>query len=78
MKELLSTACKLLEQGEGFVLARVINRLGSAPRTAGAQMIILEDSSISGTIGGGRSRRGLLRPVGVYLTTREAESSLLT
>lgn len=53
MKELLNTACKLLEQGEGFVLARVINRLGSAPRTAGAQMIILEDGSISGTIGGG-------------------------
>ncbi len=42
-----------LEAGESLVLASIITRNGSAPRSAGAQMIIMADGSISGTIGGG-------------------------
>jgi xanthine dehydrogenase accessory factor len=42
-----------LEQGESFVLATIINQLGSAPRMAGAKMIVASDGSIVETIGGG-------------------------
>jgi xanthine dehydrogenase accessory factor len=42
-----------LEQGESFVLATIINQLGSAPRMAGAKMIIASDGGIVETIGGG-------------------------
>jgi xanthine dehydrogenase accessory factor len=39
--------------GRPAVLATVIARRGSAPRGIGAQMIVLADGSISGTVGGG-------------------------
>ncbi|MGB5983997.1 MAG: XdhC family aldehyde oxidoreductase maturation factor [Desulfobacterales bacterium] len=54
MKELLDEACAMLADGEGFVLAKVINRSGSAPRTAGARMLVALDGTIHGTIGGGQ------------------------
>ena len=37
-----------------LVLASIITQSGSAPRTAGARMLVMPDSSIKGTIGGGR------------------------
>jgi len=43
----------LLESGESFVLATVLTRMGSAPRSAGARMIVRSDKSIRGTVGGG-------------------------
>ncbi|MHC1727008.1 MAG: XdhC family aldehyde oxidoreductase maturation factor [Syntrophobacteraceae bacterium] len=43
----------LLAEGENFVLALVLTRTGSAPRSAGARMIIRTDGSIIGTVGGG-------------------------
>jgi len=44
---------RLLNSGESFVLATIISRTGSTPRTAGARMIIRRDGGIVGTIGGG-------------------------
>jgi xanthine dehydrogenase accessory factor len=44
---------ELLSNGESFVLATVVRRSGSAPRTIGARMVIRRDDSIIGTIGGG-------------------------
>ena len=44
---------ELLADGESFVLAVIVSRSGSAPRTAGARMAIRKDGSIVGTIGGG-------------------------
>ncbi len=44
----------LLSSGEDFVMATIFDKSGSAPRTAGAKMIMLADGSISGTIGGGK------------------------
>src|SRR5690606_836459 len=35
------------------VLATILTRNGSAPRTAGAQMLVYSDGTIDGTIGGG-------------------------
>ena len=43
-----------LEQGEFLALATIIDRSGSAPRPAGAQMLVTRDLSVIGTIGGGQ------------------------
>ena len=50
-KELLSA---LLEQnGQSKVLATIISKRGSAPRSVGTKMLIREDGSCAATIGGG-------------------------
>ncbi|MFW5855950.1 MAG: XdhC family protein [Bacillota bacterium] len=41
------------DRGDGLALATVIASHGSAPREAGAQMIVYPDGKISGTVGGG-------------------------
>ena len=53
MSTLLKTSCRLLEQGQSFVLATIINQLGSAPRMAGAKMIVASDGSIVAQDSGG-------------------------
>ncbi len=42
-----------LENGQDVVMATIVSQSGSTPRTAGSRMLILPDSSIVGTIGGG-------------------------
>lgn len=54
MKNIWNEMVKILSTGESFVVATIYAKSGSAPRTAGAKMIIREDESIFGTIGGGR------------------------
>ena len=50
-KELLSA---LMEQnGQSKVLATIISKRGSAPRSVGTKMLIREDGSCAATIGGG-------------------------
>ena len=44
---------KYLQEGKKIILARIIKQMGSIPRAAGTQCIVLEDGSIKGTIGGG-------------------------
>jgi len=41
------------KKNEPLVLATVIESLGSAPRAAGARMLIRQDGSLLGTVGGG-------------------------
>lgn len=53
MRELLDEAQALLARREAFVLATLVARRGSAPRAAGARMIVRRDGSIAGTVGGG-------------------------
>ncbi len=43
----------LLENGEAFVLAKIVTHDGSTPRTAGTMMVIRKNGQILGTIGGG-------------------------
>jgi len=50
---LLTQMCGLLEKGESFVLATILNHQGSTPRSSGARMLIREGGQIMGTIGGG-------------------------
>ena len=54
MKEFYKERLDLLKGGESFVLASIFDSQGSAPRTTGARMIIRKDSSIIGTVGGGK------------------------
>jgi xanthine dehydrogenase accessory factor len=53
MDDIFERIVQLLDQGEGFALATLCSRTGSAPRAAGARMLIRTDGSIVGTIGGG-------------------------
>jgi xanthine dehydrogenase accessory factor len=53
MKKLIQEACDILKSGEDLVLVTVCGKSGSAPRLAGARMIVRRDGRISGTIGGG-------------------------
>lgn len=54
MPELWREIFSLLAGGEGLVTATIFTKSGSAPRTAGAKMLVRADGSIMGTIGGGR------------------------
>jgi xanthine dehydrogenase accessory factor len=49
----IDAICAELEQGERVVLATVVAKSGSAPCLAGSKMIVREDGSSLGTIGGG-------------------------
>ena len=60
MKEITNTAIKLLEAGEGFVQATILESSGSTPRGAGSCMLILNDGSIRGTVGGGALEGGII------------------
>ncbi len=51
--EVFTAISDALDSGESVVLATVSQTLGSTPRRAGAKMVVREDGSFVGTIGGG-------------------------
>lgn len=53
MLEIYQELANITSKGERAVLATVISSHGSAPRRAGAKMLIKEDGTFIGTIGGG-------------------------
>ena len=53
MIQIINAMNDLVAAGEPFALATVIDRSGSAPRSAGAKMLVRQDGSIEGTVGGG-------------------------
>jgi xanthine dehydrogenase accessory factor len=61
---------RLLEQGESFAVATIFDKVGSAPRSAGAKMVVRADGSIFGTIGGGRLEADAMRLAGETLLAR--------
>lgn len=52
--ELYEEMVRLTRRGEAFVLATVTASSGSSPRKAGAKMLVRNDGSFLGTVGGGR------------------------
>lgn len=68
MKRLYQEILKLLTEGEKGVLATVIQQSGSAPRKGGAQMVIREDGSFVGSIGGGRLEADVLSAARTVMT----------
>jgi len=55
MLEIYQELVRLISKGERAVLATVISSRGSAPRKAGAKMLIKGDGTFIGTVGGGSS-----------------------
>ena len=53
MSELLSVINNSYKNNENFVIATALEKSGSTPRNQGAKMLIKQDLSIVGTIGGG-------------------------
>ena len=53
MKDFLLELSELKSQGKAFTLCIIVEVKGSTPRKEGAKMIVFDDGSISGTIGGG-------------------------
>lgn len=54
MSEQLSYYARdLIEQGEDFVVAKVVDTSGSAPRKKGAVLLMKKDGTTIGTVGGG-------------------------
>ena len=60
MKMIAQTACELLDKGEAFVFATIINHSGSTPRTSGSKMIVTAGGRGIGTIGGGLLEAGAM------------------
>lgn len=44
---------EFIRQGKHAVLATVVEAVGAVPRSAGAKMLVFEDGSSLGTVGGG-------------------------
>lgn len=61
----------LLEQGEGFVLASVIDTAGSTPRKSGAWMIMTQEGDFMGTVGGGKIEAVTQERCREHLETKE-------
>lgn len=56
--ELLIKACQAARKGQSYAFATVVDStLKGTPRKAGAKMVVLEDGSLFGTIGGGRNEK---------------------
>lgn len=53
MKTMIEIIGDMLNQKKALVVATILSKKGSAPRGAGTKMLIGEDASIVGTIGGG-------------------------
>lgn len=52
--ELYEEMVRLSRQGEPYILATVVANSGSSPRKAGAKMLVRNDGSFLGSVGGGR------------------------
>ncbi|MDL2217573.1 XdhC family protein [Christensenellaceae bacterium OttesenSCG-928-M15] len=76
MKTLFNTLYNTLQSGENAVLCSVIASSGSAPRGAGAKMIVYENGKTFGTIGGGAVEHVSTQlAVNVHKTGKSAEES---
>lgn len=53
MKEIFQEILRILKQGKPCVLCTVVHTKGSTPQKAGAKLLIREDGSSLGTLGGG-------------------------
>lgn len=53
MRTLLESLIGRLEQNESVVMGVIVRSTGSVPRASGARMLVCEDGSLLGTVGGG-------------------------
>ncbi len=72
MNSIIREMSNLTAQEESFVLATVVTRNGSAPRSAGAKMLVRPDGSIAGTVGGGKLEAQVLEQAAEVMKTHTA------
>jgi xanthine dehydrogenase accessory factor len=73
MSRVAHTICHLLKQGEDIVLATIVSREGSAPRTAGTKMIVRRDGDTISTVGGGLVEAEVVKAASEIFQTRNAQ-----
>jgi len=61
MKELFDVLIAAMERGERAVLCTILASSGSTPRGAGARMVVLENGTALGTVGGGAVEQEAIR-----------------
>lgn len=61
MKDLIDIIVEQLLENRSLVMATIVSRSGSAPRTAGTRMLIMPGEETFGTIGGGRVEAEVIR-----------------
>ncbi len=76
--EVLRAALDALDRGARVVLASVVARHGSAPSTPGQKLVLLDERTAVGTIGGGAVERVVLARMLQALADREAAPRLET
>lgn len=74
MKNLLEKAIKEVELGRDLILMSVVASSGSTPREAGSRMLLFEDGSIYGTIGGGSVEYNSIKYGKDFLAKKESGS----
>ena len=73
MLEIYQELVKVISRGERAVLATIITSQGSAPRKAGAKMLIKADGTFVGTIGGGGTEHKIRRNVNEVMKSGEPQ-----
>lgn len=76
MEHILSHLVEALNRGEKGVLGTIVRSSGSAPRTSGAKMLVLEDGKLFGTIGGGAVEGQCLREAKRLMTADSTYTEL--
>lgn len=71
---LFEELAKLERQAEPFALCTVVNTIGSVPRSMGTKMVVFQNATIQGTIGGGELESKIIK---VALSTLKSSESQL-
>lgn len=61
MRNILEKISELQKQNKNIALCTIINTKGSVPRKTGAKMLVYEDETIYGTIGGGELEKSVIK-----------------
>jgi len=72
MHEILDETMRSLEAGRAFALVTLVADQGSTPRAAGAEMLVREDGSIAGTIGGGLIEHTMMQAAAEAIAERRS------
>lgn len=72
MQKIFHTIYTELEAGRGAVLCGIVSSHGSAPRSAGAKMLVLENGTAFGTIGGGAVEYHAMQLAGSLLRKKQS------
>ena len=72
MDRIYQECLRLLQSGQDAVLATIIEAKGSAPRTAGTKMLVRQDGTMLGTIGGGRLEHDMIEAARRLFESRQS------